>query len=181
MKSWCRARMYNMCGKIVPVKAHILLIEVWFARILPCLLFSYTVYFSYTYLLSNYNILSIFVRGYIPSTCVDFLRWHWQHWDVHIAFGQTLEFRFGAKSRKSEESVDFSNKWYTCNIHGYENLNWFGDPGKNGVLLKLGEDVSEFQFIQTIDGSEKTQKKHTVLQVEILAMETSNTPISNYT
>lgn len=37
----------------------------------------------------------------------------------------------------------------TCNIHGYENLNWFGDPGKHGVLLKLGEDVSEFQFIQT--------------------------------
>ena len=55
---------------------------------------------------------------------------------------------------------------------------------KHGVLLKLGEDVSEFQFIQTyqhLNGSEKTQRQHTVLQVEILAMEINNTPTSIYT
>lgn len=63
---------------------------------------------------------------------------------------------------------------------------WIGlvIPGKMGCYWsweKMFQNSSLSRHINTIDGSEKTQKKHTVLQVEILAMEINNTPTSIYT
>lgn len=63
---------------------------------------------------------------------------------------------------------------------------WIGlvIPGNMGCYWsweKMFQNSSLSRHINTIDGSEKTQKKHTVLQVEILAMEINNTPTSIYT
>lgn len=75
---------------------------------------------------------------------------------MHIAFGQTLEFRFGAKSRKSEEIVDFSNK-RTIYMGMNENLNWFGDPEEKWGVTEAGRrcfripvyDISIRLMVQT--------------------------------